>query len=82
MDDWYNLTSKDIKDYGGAIIAKYTSPPKLVMDTWSDYDWLPWKFIKAPAGFWDKHESQLQFLEYPLLFLTSYLVSLIPFLFI
>lgn len=65
MEDWYNISNKDFKEHGGAsLVVKYKSPSKLLMEIYNEHNWHPWKFTKTPVGYWEKLESQHQFLSY------------------
>jgi hypothetical protein len=52
IEDWYNISFKDISDYGGSNLAIIhgSSPAKLVMKVFPEYNWLIWKFGKVPIG--------------------------------
>jgi hypothetical protein len=36
----------------------------LVTTAYPDYDWLPWKFAKIPAKYWDDIENQRRFMDH------------------
>jgi hypothetical protein len=40
------------------------SPIKLLSSIYPDYEWLPWKFGRAPRDFWTNPKNQRNFLEY------------------
>ena len=64
MDDWYKISSKDIQNnYGNGLLACYynNSPIKLVTSIYPNYNWVIWKFIMVPLGYWKydiKHRKE------------------------
>jgi len=65
-EDWYAITQEDFANNYGASVLDYTdgSPPKVVMKTFPDHDWLPWKFNKTPFGYWDDKENHRKFMNW------------------
>jgi hypothetical protein len=65
-DKWYNVTAVDVKRNGGAsLLAKYNnSILNLLASLYPKRKWLPWKFTKAPNGFWDNLENQREFMDW------------------
>jgi hypothetical protein len=59
MEDWYNITRKDIMDNGGAtLLLKHRgSPSKLVTSVYSDHEWMIWKFQRVAKGTWTNLEQ-------------------------
>lgn len=59
MDDWYRVTAKDIKEFGGSsLLAKFGgSPSKLLQYVYPNHDWALWKFQTTPQGFWQLQEN-------------------------
>ncbi len=37
---------------------------KMLSDTYTMYDWLPWKFLRAPPNFWEDLKNQRKFLDW------------------
>eukprot|EP00026_Physarum_polycephalum_P002945 Phypoly_transcript_02954.p1 GENE.Phypoly_transcript_02954~~Phypoly_transcript_02954.p1 ORF type:complete len:796 (+),score=103.49 Phypoly_transcript_02954:213-2600(+) len=65
MEDWYQITSKDIRENGGKdLLQKFKAPSEIVMETFCEHLWHPWKFPVVPKKFWNSKESKLKFLEY------------------
>ena len=36
----------------------------MLKGVYPEYDWLPWKFIKAPDGFWADKKNQRIFIQW------------------
>jgi hypothetical protein len=55
IDDWYNLTPKNIKDnYGSALLVKCGSSTITALKfLFPEHTWLPWKMKTTPKGYWD-----------------------------
>jgi hypothetical protein len=52
---------------GGATLLrnKYNSSPiKLLSAVYPEYEWLPWKFDKSPANYWEDVKNQGKFVEW------------------
>ena len=65
MDDWYNITSKNLKDnYGSVIIKKYGFIIKFLKSVFPEYEWIEWKFNSVPNGFWSDINNRKKFLEW------------------
>ena len=44
---------------------KYNDSPYLMLKTlYPDYDWLPWKFTRAPTNFWDDIKMQRKYMDW------------------
>jgi hypothetical protein len=74
MDDWYNVTWKQIKKNGGrGLLDKYgDSPSKLIISVYIQYPWKESKFTQRnpkftsrnkPAGYWNSKDNQRNFLD-------------------
>jgi len=64
MEDWYKITTQNLKDnYGSAIIKKYTII-KFLRTVYPNYKWLEWKFITTSMGFWKLLKNRKTFLEW------------------
>ena len=48
MEDWYEVTFNDIKNFGGNILLSYygKSPSKLIQSVFPSHEWKEWKFPK------------------------------------
>jgi hypothetical protein len=66
MDDWYKITPEDILQRKGSyLLRKYGgSPLKALQFVYPDHEWLLWRFVRVPTGFWDKEENQRKFFEW------------------
>jgi hypothetical protein len=77
MSDWYEVSYKvtpwplpnylfykNFCDLGGStLLIKYNYSPRMLLSTlYPDYEWLPWKFKKCPASYWDNMENQRKFM--------------------
>ena len=66
-EDWYNLRYKQVHDnYGGGLLAHYynNSPSVMVRTIYTDYDFLPWKFAKAPEYLGKDEEALKEILRH------------------
>ena len=59
MEDWYELTHKDMTDnYGSGLLHYYcNSQSKAVIEIFPNYDWIPWKFNMTQSGFWKNRDN-------------------------
>src|SRR6185437_7791159 len=55
MDDWYNVTAKDICKFGGnTLLTRHDdSPFKLLQSVYPNHTWKPYKFHHVPLGYWN-----------------------------
>jgi len=60
MDDWYNITWKDISRFGGSRMLSYYdhSPLKALQEVYPNHHWIPWKFGKMPQGFRERVKNE------------------------
>jgi len=65
LEDWYNLTYKDLVKYGGGtILRQYANSPIRTLKTiYPDHNWEEWKFTQVPANFWKDMNNQRSFFE-------------------
>ena len=60
-EDWYNITGNIIAENdGGGLLACYyeDSPIQFVKkNIFSESEWLEWKFLSTPSGFWKDEEN-------------------------
>ena len=65
MEDWYKCTQKNITDSGGAGLLQlhYNHYTYLIMESFPDYKWLPWRFNLTPIGFWRDKKNHKWFCE-------------------
>ena len=55
MEDWYKITKDKISDnYGGGLFTDYyqNSLIKFLKEIYPEYEWLEWKHISTPNGYW------------------------------
>ena len=66
MNDWYKITKNDFyNNHGGCLLSKYNSSPyRLIIHMYPEYEWLFWRFGHAPSGLWDSRENQLQYMTW------------------
>ena len=69
-DDWYNVTGTQINKSGGsgffttkAENGLKESVYELLKFVYPEYEWIPWKFVQAPQGYWNKKENRLKWCE-------------------
>ena len=66
MDNWYNVTQKDIYMHGGSgILDPYYggSPSKALQNIYPEHIWNLWKFKKSPTGYWETLEQNIDELK-------------------
>jgi len=56
MDDWYNISFKDIERSGGAALTKQYnfSPSKALQSVYPEHNWMSWRFKTTPQGYLEK----------------------------
>ena len=57
---------KDIIDnYGSTLIKRSNnSYTNLIINVYSNYNWLPWKFNQAPKGFWSNENNVKEYMNW------------------
>lgn len=66
FDDWYNITSLEIQNRGGAsLLAKHygDSPSEMVCSIFEEHEWRRERFIRVPNGYWDNTQNQRLFMD-------------------
>ena len=60
LDDWYNLTTKDIQRHGGIGLLHYynSSPSKALQGVYPEHNWKLDNFKKKPTSLWRKRDVQ------------------------
>ena len=67
MDDWYKITCEDIiNNYGSTLLSGYynSSPIKLVIEMYPNYNWFIWKFHKGPQSYWKDENNVKEYMEW------------------
>jgi hypothetical protein len=67
LADWYTITRQDlISRNGGGLLRHYfdDSASTAVMLSFPSHPWLPWKFQRAPKGYWNILENRKKFLAW------------------
>jgi hypothetical protein len=65
MDDWYKLSSEDIRNAGGgSLLNKYGSLQQILLVTHPFHPWKPWRFGSVPSGFWDIPDNRSDFFDW------------------
>ena len=80
LSDWYNVTikvftlvffyvfiSKEFIDIGGSslLVNKYNSSiPTMLSKIYSEYEWLPWRFVNCPKNYWEDVNNQKRFMSW------------------
>lgn len=66
MEDWYNVTYNDIYEYGGNNLLQFYSNSHidLIMSSFPNYKWLPWKFGVVPKNYWSQIENQTEYVNW------------------
>lgn len=66
-DELYSVTSEDIIKAGGGSALRHhfaSSPVKLLKCVFPSHNWLEWKFLTLPRGWWSIPTNQRQFLDW------------------
>jgi len=67
LDDWYSVSQKELRkhEHAIAVLAYHSSSlPRAVTELYPSHQWHPWKFTKAPRGFWQDGESRRMYLDW------------------
>ena len=66
MEDWYNVTWKDLIDNNGkGLVNNYdNSHVKAITTIYSDYKWLPWLFHSISKGYWSNKNNQIEYMKW------------------
>ena len=54
-EDWYKLTKKDMEDKNGSglLCLHNNSPLAVLRSTFPEHQWLEWRMVQAPRGYWN-----------------------------
>jgi len=67
LDNFYNITLKTIKKYGGIALLDNLYNSSLIQafeDVYSNHNWFVWKFSQnVPSNYWNNKNNQLKFLN-------------------
>ena len=66
-EDWYQIRATDLKNIGlSGMIGRYYSDcwKKFPMEFNPDFEFVPWKFITAPIGYWKSKENRRKAYSY------------------
>ena len=66
-EDWYKIRASDLRDIGLNFLlsSQYCgSWMKFLMEFNPDYEFVPWKFICLPNGFWKEHHNLRKYFEW------------------
>lgn len=65
-EDWYNVTPTAIvNEIGNTLLKIYGyNLYNMLSDIYPEYEWLPWKFVKAPGNFWKDIKNQRKFFDW------------------
>jgi hypothetical protein len=64
IEDWYQIMVTDfLNNYGSSLITiYYNSSPFKVLKTLIEYDWLEWRMVQAPSGFWLDKDNRRKYM--------------------
>ncbi|MBL8872721.1 MAG: hypothetical protein JNK90_23280 [Planctomycetaceae bacterium] len=64
--DWYNFENADIEsNYGGGLLTRFEYGFKsLLKYVYPEENWLEWKFIRIPVGYWNHLDNRLRYLRW------------------
>lgn len=65
-EQWYQVTVADVTQRGlsGLLHLYNHSHITMITSVFSEHQWLPWKFQRVSAGFWDDENNRKQTLEW------------------
>jgi hypothetical protein len=66
-EDWYRVTRRDfLRHHGGALLnhPEIRSPLGALRATMPEQDWLAWKFVRVPNGFWADPEHRKAYVRW------------------
>ena len=65
MDDWYNVTGKDIHmNGGGGLLMRYNDSPSVALQSiYPGHNWDLQKFKKKPTRFWQHKHNQRKYFD-------------------
>lgn len=60
MTDWYHANPSAIRNSGGSTLLRIYkgSLPDLLASAFPEHPWLPWRFFRTNANWWNDHENQ------------------------
>lgn len=63
MEDWYKTSSADIRKLGASgVIHRYgNSCAKALQTVYPEHNWMGWKFVLTPKGYWKSVDVQKDF---------------------
>lgn len=63
MDDWYRLTFEQVSRNGGyGLLRHYNgSHSAALIANYPNHEWLEWRFVSVPKGFWDKPANRRRY---------------------
>ena len=66
MDDWYQLSQRELaKHGGGALHNRFSgSPLRMLKHIFPEHDWLEFRFSMAPKGYWDSHKNLVRYMDW------------------
>ncbi len=64
-EDWYRVTRAHFTRYRGAtLLQNGYSPLTLLREHLPDHDWQPWRFGRAPNGYWRNRHNRHRFMAW------------------
>jgi hypothetical protein len=67
LDDWYKFMLDDVKKVAGISLfvnCYQSSLVKALQMVYPEHEWLPWKFMRVPAGWWDDDHNLRHFMSW------------------
>jgi hypothetical protein len=66
QDDWYRVTRNDILQAGGEFNKHFfdMTISEIVISSYPELKWLPWRFEQVPRGYWDDINEQREFFDW------------------
>lgn len=65
-EGWYRVRREDfVKYHGGSLfVVSGLTLLEILRDLHPDFEWLEWRFMQVPAGFWDSPSNRIRYLKW------------------
>jgi len=64
LEEWYRVKREDFIYGESLIVHHYGEYQHLIMENYPEYNWLPWKFSKVSAGYWNSRENCTKYMKW------------------
>ncbi len=65
-DQWYAVTHQDFKRHKGSGLLAYhgSTVSEAIKESYPDYPWCEWLFVKTPKGFWMHRANRVRYMNW------------------